>query len=127
MGASLHIAGTNSSTLDTVFVCRGIHLRQNQEGGFEQALSRDIRGLADAGMKLSNGDTRCLITGHSARAAVNKLRAGWAVERRLSERMAEAQTILLEFSQVIKSSLISIKPQKSLSTTPLPSLHATTV
>ncbi len=127
MGASLHIVGTKSSTLDTVFVCRGTHFRKNQVEDFEQALSRDIRALADAGMKLSSGDIRCLISGHSARATVNKLRAGWVAERRLSERMGEARTTLLEFSQVMKNSLVPIRPQKSLSTTQSPSLHATTV
>ncbi|NOT07740.1 MAG: DNA methylase [Gemmatimonadales bacterium] len=84
MGASIHISGTGSSVVDTIFVCRStgrvprawiaptsIHLAE--------LVSEDIAQLTAAGLKVSRGDERCLSYGHLSRQIVWNLRDGWDV------------------------------------------------
>jgi adenine-specific DNA methylase len=82
MGGSIHIHGTTSSIMDTVFVCRdhGQAPRQWLFGSAEELaelISRDLGQLTQAGCKPSRGDTRCLILGHLTRMAVWNLRKDW--------------------------------------------------
>jgi adenine-specific DNA methylase len=88
MGASLHIAGTKSSILDTVFVCRrdaSVRYESVSAG-----LTRDLAALAAAGQPASDGDIRCLTCGHIARAAINLLRPSWTPGVPLAHRFASA-------------------------------------
>lgn len=93
MAASLHIAGTGSSIFDSVFVCR----RDSNPGSVDVdgALTRDMRQLSLAGIALSEGDLKCLLAGHVARVAVNRLWRNWKIERPLSQRMEEARLMLM--------------------------------
>lgn len=90
MSASLHIARTGSSVLDTVFVCRRT-VEGTTPTELTQALEADLRAMQRAGVKVSVGDTRCLRAGHIARLAVNALRATWDNGLSLGVRMAKAQ------------------------------------
>lgn len=104
MGASLHIAGTSSSVLDSVFVCRRVDRagRADQaslplpvpERACAAALLRDEAALAEAGMKVQAGDRRCLRAGHLARLAVAQLLPGWDAALPIEERMARARACL---------------------------------
>ncbi len=82
MGGSIHIHGTASSIVDTVFVCRD-QGRAPQQWLFESAqqlaaiVVRDLGQLAEAGRKATRGDIRCIIFGHLTRMAVWNLRNGW--------------------------------------------------
>lgn len=83
MGGSIHIAGTGSSVVDTVFVCRATGTTA-QSGLFEDAagltpiIAKDVADLRAAGLKVSDGDVRCVVFGHLARMAIWNLRcAGW--------------------------------------------------
>ena len=82
MGGSIHIHGTNSSIVDTVFVCR------STDDGHTPALLETPRDLANllaselaqlkaAGMKPRRGDIRCITFGHIVRLAVCDLRTSW--------------------------------------------------
>lgn len=82
MGGSIHIHGTASSIVDTVFVCRdqGQAPRQwlfESAGQLATIVARDLAQLAEAGRKPTRGDTRCIIFGHLTRMAVWNLRKGW--------------------------------------------------
>ena len=77
MGASLHIHGTKSSILDSVFVCRHTRVAHPVPADTREMLTRDAALMAAAGVKLSIGDIQCLASGHIARVAVNELREGW--------------------------------------------------
>jgi adenine-specific DNA methylase len=96
MSASLHILGTVSSVLDTVFVCRagvrGNALDLNTE------LRRDARNMRLAGVRVSKGDLRCLLAGHFARLAVNGLRDEWRTEGTILEKMKKTQSFLAELT-----------------------------
>ena len=82
MGASIHINGTKSSVMDTVFVCRttgtirASHFDMTQ-ADLEQMLRTDLENLQLAGLTPTLGDTRCLLFGHLVRLAVWQLRPTW--------------------------------------------------
>jgi adenine-specific DNA methylase len=91
MGGSIHIHGTGSSIIDTVFVCRA-------EVSMAQHLFRTSRELMDiirhelsqlraAGVKPSAGDIRCIVYGHLTRMAVWNLRQNWDSKLSISERL----------------------------------------
>lgn len=90
MGASLHIARSKSSVLDTVFVCRKIQSKASRLT-MEEQLRKDQGLLHAAQLKVSEGDLRCLLAGHIARTAINKLRKDWDLALPLEERMSLAQ------------------------------------
>lgn len=82
MGGSIHIHGTGSSIVDTVFVCRDrgetprAKLFENAEQ-LAQIISGELADLRAAGMKPTDGDIRCIAFGHITRMAVWNLRPTW--------------------------------------------------
>jgi hypothetical protein len=82
MSGSIHIHGTDSSVVDTVFVCRA-------EGSTPRAwlfdttheltriVSQDLAQLRESGHRPTMGDARCIMFGHLTRMAVWNLREGW--------------------------------------------------
>ncbi|RME90372.1 MAG: DUF1156 domain-containing protein [Verrucomicrobia bacterium] len=92
MGGSIHIHGTASSIVDTIFVCRDKG-RAPRQWLFQSAeelaaiVSRDLSQLAEAGRKPSRGDTRCIIFGHLTRMAVWNLRKGWDSALPIGEKL----------------------------------------
>ena len=82
MGASIHINGTKSSIVDTVFVCRTTGVIRAREfdsstGALAGMLKSDMLHLQQAGLDPSQGDARCVLFGHLIRVAVWNLRATW--------------------------------------------------
>lgn len=82
MGGSIHIHGTKSSIVDTVFVCRKTGrmsrnwLFDNMQG-LKKIVRQDLIQLQEAGRKATDGDTRCIIFGHITRMAIWNLRNDW--------------------------------------------------
>jgi len=82
MGGSIHIHGTGSSIVDTVFVCRSTgktrrgSLFRDAEG-LEAIARGELALLRSAGMKPTAGDFRCIIFGHLTRMAIWDLRKSW--------------------------------------------------
>ncbi|MGH2614708.1 MAG: hypothetical protein ACRDJC_05680 [Thermomicrobiales bacterium] len=94
MSASLHIAGTNSSVLDSVFVCRvGAAAIGNDD--IEEALRQDAKALGSSGLRISAGDLRCLAAGHIARLTINLLAPTWDHAAPLTDRMGRASECIL--------------------------------
>src|SRR6266446_1056308 len=82
MGGSIHIHGTASSIIDTVFVCRASGMtKRSQLFASTTELVRivrdDVGQLSLAGVRASPGDIRCITFGHLTRMAVWNLRASW--------------------------------------------------
>jgi len=82
MGASIHISGTGSSIVDTVFVCRstGVVSRRSLANTLEEfadLVTDDLDKLRLGGLKPTRGDVRCIIIGHLTRMSVWHLRSGW--------------------------------------------------
>jgi hypothetical protein len=72
MGASIHINGTGSSIIDTVFVCRstGSVPRKwvvDSIEGVADLIKEDLAKLRAGNVKLTVGDARCIGYGHLVR------------------------------------------------------------
>jgi putative DNA methylase len=93
MGGSIHIHGTGSSIVDTVFVCRSQgRIRRSELFETPAELAQVVRGDLDqlriAGMKPTAGDIRCIVYGHLTRIGVWKLRQFWHAGGPTRERLA---------------------------------------
>jgi len=92
MGASIHINGTGSSVIDTVFICRqtGLVPRRWVVGTPRELaglIQEEVEALAQGGLKATQGDIRCISHGHLTRLAVWNLRTDWKRETPTPERM----------------------------------------
>lgn len=103
MSASLHIAGTGSSTLDTVFVCRAAAPPRDDRPILTRATA-DAGQMRVAGVQLKPGDFRCLVAGHITRQAVNELRASWNPCLPIAERMIAAGDCLRRIEAATRGS-----------------------
>ena len=75
MGASIHINGTGSSIIDTVFVCRstGTMPRKwvvDSIDRIAELVNDDLAKLRSGNVKPTTGDTRCITYGHLIRLAI---------------------------------------------------------
>jgi adenine-specific DNA methylase len=98
MSASLHIAGTNSSILDSVFVCRA-GAAHPQNPNIEETLIRDAEAMKAAGVRVTLGDLKCLAAGHMARLAIDSLAPNWDAEVPLSQRMDRVRKHLANLAE----------------------------
>lgn len=102
MGGSIHIHGTNSSIIDTVFVCRtsgetpGNWLFDSSERLLE-IVNEDLAALSIAGRQASVGDTRCIILGHLTRIAVWRLRSAWDRSVSTADKIADLRAEMLRY------------------------------
>jgi putative DNA methylase len=86
MGSSIHISGTGSSVVDTVFVCRATgsvsrRTLAKTTGEFAFLVADDLDKLQVGGLRPTQGDIRCLIYGHLIRMAIWNLRRDWDVNQ----------------------------------------------
>jgi hypothetical protein len=97
MGASLHINGTRSSVLDSVFVCRCAAAGPEGKIALEEIgteLLNDCTKMQAGGVRVSAGDVRCLANGRLTQRAIGLLRAEWAADSDIEERLAQATDCL---------------------------------
>jgi hypothetical protein len=93
MGSSIHIHGTGSSIIDTIFVCRerGQAPRDalfEDLDGLSAVVQKDLTQLRAAGVTPSAGDIRCIVFGHLTRMAIWRLRHRWDSTRPTADRLA---------------------------------------
>lgn len=105
MGASIHINGTGSSVIDTVFVCRhtGRVPRKwiaDSPLILAEILREEIAALAEAGLRTTQGDIRCIVHGHLIRLATWNLRGKWNPKAPVSKRMNTVRLWLAGFGGV---------------------------
>lgn len=113
MGASIHIAGTGSSIVDTVFVCRR-HGRMprrwlpSDARGLSLLVRADVLSLQAADIEPSPGDIRCIAYGHLLRLAVWHLRSGWLTDRPIDAKLADVAGWLDSFGgwAAVKQALV---------------------
>jgi putative DNA methylase len=99
MEASIHINGTGSSIIDTVFVCRSERNSASQPLGdttdvIAATITTDVRKLGEAGIRASNGDIRCITFGHLVRVVVGKLCPMWDKREPTADRVARVRDCL---------------------------------
>ncbi len=102
MGASIHINGTGSSIIDTVFVCRstGSVPRKwvvNSVDGIARLVEEDLAKLQAGDVKPTMGDTRCIAHGHLIRTAIWNLRATWDKDAEIRKRLSTVSSWLAKF------------------------------
>ena len=93
MGGSIHIHGTSSSIIDTVFVCRSSGTTPeswlfDSPDRLVEIVGEDLAQLASTGRTPAYGDTRCIVLGHLIRMAVWALREGWERSRSTADKIA---------------------------------------
>ncbi len=99
MGASLHINGTSSATVDTIFVCRRTGTTRKSWLATDlkkltAVVAEDVSALQAGGCTPTAGDALCLAYGHLARMAVWNLRGQWDADRPLEARMQRVKLTL---------------------------------
>jgi len=102
MGASIHINGTGSSIIDTVFVCRSTGVVSKKTlpcsaQGVASLVREDLCALRKGNVKPSSGDTRCIAYGHLVRLAVWNLRRNWDQTAGAFKRIAAVENWLRDF------------------------------
>jgi len=99
MGGSIHIHGTGSSIIDTVFVCRtNGEVKRGHLFGSSAELSRivrdDVGQLRLAGVRATAGDIRCIVFGHLTRMAIWNLRPHWNADASTATKLNEVARAL---------------------------------
>ena len=93
MGGSIHIHGTESSIIDTIFVCRDSgavpeNWLFDTPERLVEVVGEDLANLATAGRIPTLGDTRCIVFGHLTRMAVWQLHDGWNRSLPMTDKIA---------------------------------------
>ena len=102
MGASIHINGTGSSIIDTIFVCRHTGkiprrwVAENEED-LARLVREDFDKLLRGGVRLTMGDIRCIVFGHLTRMAVWNLRGGWDKDASTEEKTKKVRNWISDF------------------------------
>jgi len=106
MGASTHINGTKSSVVDSIFVCRHAAAKPQMPGvtldRIPARLERDKCLLERAGVRIREGDIRCMLLGYAACLVVGELQTQWNVNHLIDKKLREVRAIfrkLLESCQ----------------------------
>lgn len=119
MGASLHINGTGSSVVDTVFVCRkGITppACAYVPDYLLTVLLADACALASGGVTPTRGDLTCLALGHLTRLVTIQLAPSWEASRPIATRLQQTQETLMELTdryalhETVNTTLRQAKP-----------------
>ncbi len=102
MGASIHINGTSSSIIDTVFVCRSTGAMQRKwladsPDGVARIVSEDLDHLRVGNIMPTSGDIRCITFGHLIRLAIWSLRLGWNKDEPTTSRIRKIADWLQRF------------------------------
>ena len=119
MGGSIHIHGTGSSIVDTVFVCRDrgttprAWLFKNAEE-LAHLMAGELDELRRAGMKPTQGDMRCIAFGHITRMAIWCLRAKWDAKRTTAEKLEDIRRAMDALATVDDVRALLEKPKDAL-------------
>ncbi len=105
MGGSIHIHGTSSSIIDTVFVCRipdGASASPFVDVAEDvvATVGEDLAQLALAGRASTSGDVRCIVLGHLTRTAIRKHRPTWDRSCPTAEKLAAFQATMSAYGDL---------------------------
>lgn len=102
MGASIHINGTGSSIIDTVFVCRKTGIMQRKwladsPDEVAKIVERDLDLLRAGNVTPTAGDMKCITYGHLVRLSIWALRINWNNTEPMTKRIAKVKDWLHHF------------------------------
>jgi adenine-specific DNA methylase len=103
MAGSIHIHKSESSIIDTVFVCRTTgRVLARQLGTDPASVARlvgdDLARLRAGCVRPTRGDARCITYGHLARLAVWRLREGWDANASWGAKLGRAGAAMAELA-----------------------------
>lgn len=103
MAGSIHIHKSESSIVDTVFVCRTTGRVRARHLGTDAAsiarlVTEDLEHLRRGDVRPTRGDARCIAYGHLARLAVWHLRASWDRQASWSDKLHRAGEAMAELA-----------------------------
>jgi len=117
MTGSIHIRGTGSSIVDSVFVCRSTgrmprRWLADSPASLAELVASELVQLEAARVKPTKGDARCIISGHLTRLAVWHLRDGWNREAATVNRLEAVKRWIDSFGGVpsVENELARAKP-----------------
>lgn len=124
MGASIHINGTGSSIIDTIFVCRSTGVMQRKwlaDSPREVAkiVEDDLAHIRSGNVKPTPGDIRCITFGHMIRLAIWSLRFVWDKNKPTALRLAAVENWLQQFKGQDEVEKL-IKANRTATTTDMP-------
>jgi len=121
MGGSIHINGTGSSIIDSVFVCRTtgrVPRKWLAKNADELAvlILGELQELCEAGVKPTSGDVRCITFGHLVRLAVWNLRGGWKRNLDVATRRQTVANWIAQFggAELVQAKVAKNKPTPQL-------------
>ncbi len=95
MSASLHIARTSSSVVDTILMARkglpGSRSPEVEPALLKELLGRQISSLRRGGVRPTEGDVRCMALGLVTVCAVGELAPAWKQQLPIAARLEAAQ------------------------------------
>ena len=102
MAASIHISGTGSSVVDTIFVCRAPEAAASgPPAATPTAVAKAVRGdcglLREGGVEPTRGDIRCILFGHLIRLAICHLQPTWNRTASIEARLAAVKSWIGKF------------------------------
>lgn len=106
MGASIHINGTGSSTVDSIIVARRetkvAPAPLDDPKDLERALQSDANDLARGGVNVTQGDVTCLALGLIMASANRRLFDGWIRESESADKLTQVR----ELQKTIESAML---------------------
>jgi putative DNA methylase len=117
MGASIHISGTRSSVMDTIFVCRttgtiSAKAFDTSAENIKLLLEKDLKKLQLAKLTPTAGDAYCILLGHLTRLAIWTLCPTWRKEMPVKDKLERVKATL---QQIYPLDLIEQMAQKVIS------------
>jgi hypothetical protein len=87
MGASIHIKGTASSIVDSIFVCRKSVMPAEDKSVIFSDLHDDIIALSTVPYMPTKGDIRCMAHGHIIKHCINANFETWKIDVPINEKI----------------------------------------
>lgn len=124
MSGSIHIHGTGSSIIDTVFVCRTTGATRrgwlfDSPAELSSVIASDLAQLTAAGRTPTLGDTRCIAFGHLTRMAIWHLRHDWDKSLPMADKLGRVAEATARWGAV-DAIIASLKSQAIAEPEPLP-------
>jgi adenine-specific DNA methylase len=114
MGASIHIKGTGSSIVDSIFVCRKTTTPTENENSILLGLRNDIIALSAAPYTPTKGDIRSMAHGHIIRYCINTLLKAWKNKMPVKEKIKLLNDYYIRINgPALLDDLINIKVELS--------------
>jgi adenine-specific DNA methylase len=101
MRGSIHISGSDSSRIDTVFVLRKppVGVGDKHTLPLAERLIEHIENLVEANLTVTEGDRRCIRHGLLAESAMRALAPAWYPEAPIEERLGTARATLFSLAK----------------------------